>query len=267
MLEHNNLLFFLLAILPPILYSFVIYINTPYKSISIKKALKFLGVGLFSATIAVTIQFIFPFWYARIGETPLLSYLIFCFFQIAFLEEISKYITFKIGEWGHKSPQMPIATMFYCCMASMGFATLENINYVSKFYFKAVLSFMDPDFVMWQIVKGRAITAVIAHMITGLFMGYFIALGRLSTPLGESRSYLNVFLKRHTKIKRFIFTVIGIITAMIFHGLYDFNLMYPNNPFVLEGLIIILLSGLIISYYMAKRLSKITIKNLENQTY
>lgn len=264
MLENNNIWYFFLAILPAAIYSFIIYLSTPYRSVKFIKSLKFLVIGLVSPIIVLSLHFIFPNWGHEVSINRIFSTMFMAFIQVALLEELAKFVTFKFSESLHKETIYPTTTMFYACMASTGFAVFENVHYLSSMY-----SFWEPlinvgiydqaDQSIMGLLKVRAFSAIILHMICGIFMGYFIALGRMNTNI-ENPSVINLFLKRHTRIKRLIYSSFGIAVAILYHGLYDWNLFVDNNPDSLFFLILIICSGLLISFLMGRHLRKETLK-------
>ena len=64
----------------------------------------------------------------RIGEKEVV--------QIGILEESSKYTIFQwvSSERLSQKHDLPIATMYYSMMTSLGFATTENISYLITLY-------------------------------------------------------------------------------------------------------------------------------------
>jgi len=99
-------------------------------------------------------------------------------------------------------------------MVSMGFACLENIFYVFEHGVKV-------GFI-------RAFTAVPAHAIFGILMGYFMGIAKFSN-------------------KKFKQNIFGLLIATIFHGSYDFFLFIDFIPNVSFLAIIPLLLGLLLS--------------------
>lgn len=86
----------------------------------------------------------------------------------------------------------------YCSIASLGFATLENVFYIIS-YSAAV-----PD--IWVT---RALLSVPAHMLLGITMGYYLSMARFCSHPGKCVSYMNKSL---------------VVPAML-HGAFDFILM------------------------------------------
>jgi RsiW-degrading membrane proteinase PrsW (M82 family) len=106
--------------------------------------------------------------------------------------------------------------MFYMSMIGLGFALIENVQYVSM-YGESVLPI-------------RAVTATIAHMLFGMFMGYWIAKGNIDNGRGN-RSVFGVMVAKDLKLKRWVYLIIGWISAVGYHGLWNYNLMISNNSY------------------------------------
>lgn len=121
----------------------------------------------------------------------LISLLFYSFIQVALMEEAMKALSIKALSFIRgKSEHGIFQTMFYTCVASLGFAAVENIHYFTQF--------------QGNILPLRAFTAVLAHLSCGIIMGYFFALSRLQPS------------------KSIIYLALGILLASCYHGLYDY---------------------------------------------
>ena len=144
------------------------------------------------------------------------AYICYAFIQVGLTEEFFKYLTFKYTSTQlTKDPkaEAPIATMFYAMMTTAGFALLENIYYLINH---------GP-----QVLLPRAYTAICAHMIFGIIMGYFLAKSNKYSLIAKSST--DFLEKRKNLIKKWTNVVIGISMAAFYHGWYDFNYMIPQN--------------------------------------
>lgn len=228
MFRDSNILLFLMCIFPVVLYSLIIFANSPSFSIRLKASFTYLYIGLLSITLLQFIFFIFPHIQDKLftieessleimGEqfkivTDTLNGLfIFAFIQIGLVEELSKWLALKCVDYfrgkRRKSLDHPYAIMFYSSLVAAAFSIVENIQYAQRVIYGEFGAVDAQD-----ILTVRAVTSVIIHMICGLFMGYYIALGK-----GKS------------KVKKILYNIIGIGAAAITHGIYDFNLMKPNS--------------------------------------
>ena len=186
-------------------------------------------------------------------EPTLLAIFIFAFFQVAFFEELSKWFALRVGYSARgdtrNGKDSPFAVMFYSVMIAVGFAVFENINYVGRALW-GDLQGIDPN----EMLIIRSINSVVIHMLSGLFMGYFIALGR---------RYKNIF-------KHAGYTIFGLFFATMFHGLYDFNLMkgttiddfitiFGIDLHIINNLMIV--GAMITAWFMSNHLTKISYKS------
>jgi RsiW-degrading membrane proteinase PrsW (M82 family) len=215
------LLIILFSFLPALIYASIIYFTVPYKTIDFRIGLNYLVGGFLSVGLLIYFFSVFPSWvnltdfFFDPKKYPL-HYLHFRnFIQIGLIEESFKLLTFFIVEEYRNTRKVgsdhPLATMFYVGMVSLGFAVIENVQYASN-------SITPLDTLFW-----RSVTAVIGHMVFGLFMGYWISLGRLKPRL-KNRSLIDIIVLKRDKLKRRFFVVVGLLAATVLHGLYDLHI-------------------------------------------
>jgi RsiW-degrading membrane proteinase PrsW (M82 family) len=132
-----------------------------------------------------------------------------------YVEELCKLFFILILPYWRKAFNEPLDGIIYAVMVSMGFATTENIMYVVNGG--------------WGVGVMRIFTAVPAHAMFAVVMGYFIGLAK--------------FRHKHTVL--FIF--FGYFIAGLFHGLYDYFLFEQNIPGIWLGAFVSLIVGLIFS--------------------
>lgn len=233
----DNLLIVLFSFLPALIYAAIIYLTTPKGSINLKLALAYLMAGMLSVAGVLSTLWLFPHWRNPISDDPIIVTFFTAFIQIALLEEGCKFLAFKITnasqEYKAKTPL--IAIMFYTCMVSVGFAIIENVIYAEQYGGGVLLI--------------RTFSAVLTHMICGLFLGYFIALGRL-TSHNDGSEFHNL-MQKFSMFRRGVYTFLGICAAVLLHGIYDLNLTVPSDNRSLFTWVILL--G---SLYLTKRMSK-----------
>jgi len=271
MFQDNNLWLLIFAVVPAILYSLVIFKSVSAGLVKRRPMWSYILIGLLSIQILKIIHFVFPNIHQYIEVTPMIQNLgnglftmgeqptmwavfVFAFFQVAFFEEISKWFAFRVGNAvrgdTRDGKDSPFAVMFYSVMIAVGFATFENIHYVGRVLW-GDLQGINPN----EMLIARSLNSVVVHMLCGLFMGYFIALGRRCK---------NVI--KHTGL-----TLLGLIVATLFHGIYDFNLMRTDisednfvNIFGLQFHInnnILIGIALVLAFFMGRHLSKMSYKN------
>lgn len=240
----NNILYVLLAILPAIIYSVILYKFIPSKMIGGHRTRRYLSASFISPILVLFVHYLFPnIWTKFPFIDSEISKIITCFLEIALVEELIKYITYSWVTSHRKNHEhdYPIATLFYCMMCSVGFAIVENIYYL----------------INWGegILFIRSITAVIIHMTCGIIMGYFIALSKLYTLNKENKiSYLT-----YNPIRKIYFIVIGLISSIFLHGLYDYSITIVNQNHELSFITdFIIITGLIVSIFLSKSMIKIS---------
>lgn len=127
--------------------------------------------------------------YTEVGYTA--------FVLAGFVEEFFKFLALFLLIWNHKEFDEKFDGIVYGVFISLGFAWVENIMYVLSY--GHTVGYM------------RAITAVPAHAIFGITMGYFFSLAK--------------FLPKD----RMIYFSKALIYPVILHGIYDFILMSKQN--------------------------------------
>lgn len=251
MITSSAIWILILAICPIILYSYLVYKLAPNKFISTHRARRYLVLGLLSPMLVFLIYFIFPDWGEPKHTNAILSLILYAFIQVGMLEETIKYTSFWwVGkERISEKYDLPIATMFYSMMTAVGFAITENIAYLIQAQNNCA-----EIHEMIRLIEMRSLTAVIAHMICGVIMGYFLAKSRQVTD--------TIFLKN--KINKIKYIFMGIFWASLFHGVYDYNYMLPMHNYSWTFSIIILIFGLIIGKFIINKLIK---QSVELRTY
>ena len=163
----------------------------------------------------------------------------FAYGVVALTEEFGKFAVLRYYAYPKQSFDEPLDGIVYSIMASMGFATLENILYVSQNGFGTAII--------------RMFLSVPAHATFAVLMGYYAGKAKFNQQSGGA----------------LLFT--GLLIATFFHGTFDFFLFLQNSPtikpYVSDGLLFL---GAIISFIIAIRLSKRLIRThqlLSQQTY
>ncbi|MEW5725188.1 MAG: PrsW family glutamic-type intramembrane protease, partial [Thermodesulfobacteriota bacterium] len=104
------------------------------------------------------------------GLNPYAEGLSHSLFLAAIPEEFFKYLVLVLYAARHKEFNEPMDGVVYGVSASLGFATLENILYVSQGGLGVAVM--------------RAVTAVPSHALMGAIMGYYVGRARFA-PLGR----------------------------------------------------------------------------------
>lgn len=169
-------------------------------------------LGVLSIVPAIVLELIWTL--AGIGTTGLWDTLFYAFIVIGFSEELAKY--FMLRRYVYEKPffDEPFDGIVYGVMVSMGFAAAENVLYVLE------------GGVNVGVV--RMFTAVPAHAVFGIMMGYFMGF----SAMGKNKLKLRLT---------------GLTVATFFHGLYDFFLFQNLFEGKLVGAIVSLVIGALLS--------------------
>lgn len=207
-----------IAILPVAGLLIFIYFQDKYQKEPIKSLLKaFFGGWL---AVVMDIGLVTTINYS-IGLLPLLSDTVFydSFLTAAIPEEMCKFLIFMIFIWRDKNFDEYFDGIVYATFISLGFACVENIEYVFMYGFGAGVS--------------RALFAVPGHFLFGVLMGYFLSLAKF-TP---------------EKRKKYIF--LGLLFAIIAHGLYDWLLMFVDRLSNIGSDFAYVVSGIVYQAFLA----------------
>lgn len=140
------------------------------------------------------------------------------FLIIALSEEAAKYVFLRLFVYKSRHFDEPYDGIVYAIMISLGFAAIENVMYVMQGGLNVAIL--------------RMFTAVPAHACFAILMGFWVGKAKM-----ENKPWLNW---------------VGLFSAVLFHGAYDF--------FLLSDLVQGQLIGAIISLVLALILSRIAIK-------
>jgi len=120
------------------------------------------------------------------------------FIVAGFTEEMFKRSVVMRLAFDHPAFDEKLDGIVYCVMASLGFATVENVMYV-------VFRFADVE----TVGLYRAILSVPAHMLFGITMGYYLSLAKFCTNPAKRRTFYGKSLTM----------------PMILHGTFNFILL------------------------------------------
>ncbi len=152
----------------------------------------------------------------HLGKLILLSFVV-----VGLTEELAKFVALIGYAYPRRAFNEPLDGIVYSVMISMGFATLENIIYADRFGLETTVL--------------RAFTAVPAHAVFGVFMGYYVGLAKFSNG------------------RKIILIATGVFLAAVIHGLYDFFILQEYY----DWLMVFATLTLCISLYFAIRLVRL----------
>lgn len=146
----------------------------------------------------------------------------------ALCEELSKYFFLNIISWRNKNFNCSFDGLLYAVVVSLGFAIGENILYV-------VEGGVD-------VGIARIFTAIPAHMAFSIAMGIFYTNSKMIEKYGNP-----------SKAK--MIKTMGLLTAIIIHGLYDFFL-FASTDFLYTLWLIMMVAIYVIGYIAINVFSK-----------
>lgn len=216
----------LLALAPGIAISVFIYARDQYNREPFGHLLASFGLGVLAIIPPLGIQLILgPIahkWFYSLNSW--FYYFFDAFLVVALSEEFSKYFVLQRYALRKRAFDEPFDGIVYSVIVSMGFATAENIGYV-----------MQHGFATGMI---RMFMSVPAHACFAVMMGYYVGKARFD------------------KFNRDLYLRLGILLAVIFHGLYDFFLMLAADQQITRNTSqLVLIAGAILSYLIVFRYS------------
>jgi RsiW-degrading membrane proteinase PrsW (M82 family) len=166
----------------------------------------------------------------------ILSYIWFAFGVVAFSEEGSKFLVLRFYAYPKKVFREPFDGVIFSVMIGMGFATVENIEYVRQFGLETGVS--------------RFFLAIPAHASFAVLMGYPVGRAKFA-PSGRQTPGPLVERRRRTSLM-----LQGLGMAVLFHGSFDFFLFLQQSREATKYLSTGVLSfGAFATFYIAVRLA------------
>jgi RsiW-degrading membrane proteinase PrsW (M82 family) len=124
---------------------------------------------------------------------------------ISFSEELFKYLVVKFKVLNSHHLDEPLDVMLYMVVAALGFTAVENILYI----FTPMGSFSLTEILNRTLILSfvRFVGATFLHTLCSAVIGYAVAISLCDLK------------------NRRLEASIGIITAVVLHGLYDFSII------------------------------------------
>ncbi len=206
-----------------------------------KVLLKTFGLGFILAipVLAITSPLAPLVWKI---ENPMFAAMYWSLFCAAIPEEFFKFLILTRYCVKTSTFNKPMDGIVYGVTASLGFATIESMMYISR--------------VGWTAAIPRALTAVPAHACFGVVMGYFIS-------------------QEHFNNKKKFSIGFGLLVAIFLHALYDYPLVInqiwrlnPDKPMELAvklGFFVLFAMVFVFEIIWAIRLVKRTRKIATNE--
>lgn len=218
-----------MAVAPGIAISLYFFFRDQYNREPRKHLLVSFFLGVMSAILAGLFeQLLFSFFAIdtkqNIGDTLLAAFIF-----VGFIEEWMKYFMVRGYAFTKTEFDEPLDGIIYSVMVAMGFATLENIAYVTEQGMQTAIM--------------RMFLSVPAHASFAVIMGYHLGKAKFAGP------------------KRLLHIVAALFWASFWHGSFDFFLFLQDNislsKHLPNGLLFI---GAVISFIWAMRLSSKAVK-------
>lgn len=190
-----------------------VYLKDKHEKEPIGLLLKSFAFG--AIAVLVTLMISFPLeMFVPTDEENLSQQAIHAFILVALVEEFSKFLFVRGILYNDDHFNEPFDGIVYSVTVSMGFATVENILYVSEGGYTTALM--------------RMFTAVPAHATFAVLMGYFIGRAKFEKT-------------------RVPLSLAGLLAATAFHGAYDYFWFISFVPGIWSGAIASLVIGVWLS--------------------
>jgi protease PrsW len=213
-----------LAIAPGIAVCLFIYSLHQYGKGSIRHLIVSFLLGAAATLLPLGVQWLAYDVRIEPSRHSILSYLWYAFGVVALSEEGSKFLVLRFYAYPQKTFRQPFDGVIYSVMIGMGFATVENIEYVRQFGV--------------EIGVSRFFLAIPAHAAFAVLMGYPVGRSKFA-PSGAAWLMLK-----------------GLVVAVLFHGSFDLFLFLQQNHEVTRYLSTGVLSfGAFATFYIAVRLA------------
>jgi RsiW-degrading membrane proteinase PrsW (M82 family) len=189
----------LISLSPVFIIALYVYVRDKYEKEPFRILLKALFTGII---IVIPVIFLEYFLSSFSDQFEGFSKAAFNAFIVASLcEEGFKYLGFLLLFWTNINFNERFDGIVYSVFISLGFAAVENIFYV----FEGGLAV--------GILRG--VTAVPAHALFGIVMGYYLGLARFSPDTRQK------------------YLIMAFTLPFLWHGLYDFLLLGQNQILLL----------------------------------
>lgn len=181
----------LLALAPGLVIALYVYMRDKYEREPFKLVAWTFALGVLAAVAAGILESMFPY---QEKTATLLATAANATLVVGPIEEVMKFLAVRLLAYRSAAFNEPFDGVVYCVMASMGFATLENLVYVLRGGMGIGIE--------------RAFISVPGHAAYGAIMGYYLGRAKFDTS-GKST----------------LLTIQGVVFAAVAHGLYDFGLL------------------------------------------
>jgi protease PrsW len=212
------------AIAPGVAICLFIYSRKQYHKAPLGHLVLAFMLGMISTLPALLLQSLAEDVRDNPSRHSILYYIWYAVVVVAFSEEGSKFLLLRLYAYPKRNFTGPFDGIIYAVMIGMGFATVENIEYVIQFGMDTGLS--------------RFFLAVPAHASFAVLMGY-------NAGLAKSEPWRSGWLLAK-----------GLLIAVLFHGSFDFFVFMQQNQAATRYFSTGILSfGAFATFYIAVRLA------------
>ena len=187
-----------IALLPAIALAVYIYKKDGVEHEPVRLIVRLFGYGALACLPAALVEMVLSRVFAALQiQNHYWAIFLEAFVVAALCEETCKFL-FLRTTWRDPAFDFQFDGIVYAVTVALGFAALENVNYVLQYGLNTGLL--------------RAVTAVPGHAIFGVFMGYFYGHAKLSDYSGhpgQTRDFL----------------ALSVAAPVLLHGTYDFLAM------------------------------------------
>ena len=185
------MIYLLTALAPVFIILIYVYFRDKYEREPLKLLLKAIIAGCLVVIPVIFIGRLLDSLWSPLDNVSDAAYNAFVI--AAFTEELFKFLALYLLIWKNPNFNEKFDGIVYAVFISLGFAAVENVMYVSGGAGNVALI--------------RAFTAVPAHAIFGIRMGYFFGIAHMYPELRKS------YLRK------------ALLYPILLHGIYDFILM------------------------------------------
>lgn len=193
----ETIILFLLAVSPPILLLYYVYSKDLYEKEPRSLIIRSFFFGIISVFPILILEIIFDSFEYQ-------SLLMYILISVALVEEGIKFLILRYYAYSKPDFNEPYDGIVYAVAISLGFATIENITYV--FVYSPGSEF--------SIAILRMFSAIPLHAACGVLMGYYVGLAKFDS----TNEVKNLF--------------IGLLLAIILHGIYNYFLFLGSTGFL-----------------------------------
>jgi len=198
--DYSIYIFF--GLLPSLVWLFF-YLRKDVHPEPKRMILKIFFYGMLSTIPAIFLETGLVRLFGKLNLSVLIIFILNVFVGIALTEELLKFLVVKFRVLHNPEYNEPVDAMIYMIIAALGFAAGENLLILFPFRFGFLGEILGISLL-------RFIGATFLHALSSGILGFFIGLS---------------YFKKNKQSKLII---IGLLSAVFVHGLYNFFIINPS---------------------------------------